>query len=132
MPLVGVVCLFSPYTAILGVVLILVGIAGAFVPRLFPMSAAGMFHKFRYLHETVTYGVSDQTLWVHTSDLKAEAAWRHVAVWREHNGWLVLSTNGIPAVYLPVESLKAAKVYEEVKHLARQHGREYGSPEVAS
>jgi hypothetical protein len=126
----GVACLFWPYTMLLGVAILALGAVGIFAPQFFPGTAARNFHEFRYLDGPVTYGADEEGVWARTPDFSAKAAWRHVTVWRERNGWLILQGNGFPPVLLPIARLKAQTAYERVKSLVQQHAVEWNSPEA--
>ena len=123
---VGIACLFLSETFLLGVaVLILVLIAIA-APRFLPRTAARVYGEMLYLHGPVTYGVDHEHLWVRTSGLSAEVAWRHLSVWHERGGWLILRGNGFPMLIFPVDGLQGAGVYGQVRALAEHHAVERG------
>jgi hypothetical protein len=125
--LVGVACLFHPYTMLLGLALLGLMTLVIFMPHIFSGTAARTFRQFRYLDEPVVYGVDANLMWVQTSDFHTRASWRHLTVWREREGWLILQGNGFPAVLLPIATLRARGLYEAVKQKAQQHGVEFGS-----
>ncbi len=122
---VGVVFLLSPYTLLLGVVLLLSAVFYAFASRMIPAGARSTFRQHKYLRDALTFGVSGQRLWVRGARLEASAAWPMLVTWRERAGWLVLSPSGIPPLYLPVARLKEEGLYERVTELAKQHAREF-------
>jgi hypothetical protein len=122
---IGLACLFSPYTILMGVIILTLAVVAAFLPHFIPGTAASNFGKFRYLDGPVTYGADEDCVWVRTPDFWAKAAWRHVTVWRERKGWLILQGNGLPPVLLPLAALKTQRVYDEVKSLAQQHAVEW-------
>ena len=124
---VGLACLFSPYTILLGVTILALATVAAFIPRFFPGTAARNYEEFRYLDGPVTYGADEAYVWVRTPDFSAKPAWRHVTGWRERNGWLILHGNGFPPVLLPIAGLKAQSVYDRVKSLAEKHAVEWNS-----
>ena len=95
------------------------------MPQFVPGAMARNFRQFRYLDDPVTYGADADYVWVRTQDFSAKAAWRHVTVWRERKGWLILQGNGFPSVLLPIALLKSEGVYDEVKALAQQHAVEW-------
>jgi hypothetical protein len=123
----GFACLFWSYTMLLGVAILALGAIGVFAPYFFPGTAARNFREFRYLDGPVTYGADEEGIWAHTPDFSAKAAWRHISVWRERNGWLILQGNGFPPVLLPIAALRAQSIYERVKSLAEQHALEWNS-----
>lgn len=126
----GVTCLFWPYTMLLGVAILALGAVGVFAPHFFPGTAARRFRDFHYLDGPVTYGADEEGVWARTPDLSAKAAWRHMTMWRERNGWLILQGNGFPPVLLPIAGLKAQAAYERVRSLAQQHAVEWNSPDA--
>jgi hypothetical protein len=126
----GIACLFWSYTMLLGAAILALGALVLFIPRFFPGTAARMFRESRYLDAPVTYGADDGGVWTRTADFSAIAGWRHVSVWRERNGWLILQGTGFSPVLLPIAALKAGNVYERVKSLAQQHAVEWNSAEA--
>jgi hypothetical protein len=122
---VGLACLLSPYTMLLGVIILALAAVAALIPSFFPGTAARSFRQFCYLDGPVTYGADEDSVWVRTLDFSAKAAWRHVTVWRERNGWLILQGNTFPPVLLPITALKAQSIYDQVKALAQKHAVEW-------
>lgn len=122
---VGVIFLFSPYTLLPGVVLLILNVVAVFEPRMLPVGARSSFHQHKYLRDALACGVDEQRLWVKSDRLDASVAWSMLVTWRERAGWLVLSPSGIPPVYLPVSRLKEEGLYERVTELARQNAGEF-------
>ncbi|HEV8369717.1 MAG TPA: hypothetical protein VGQ39_17305 [Pyrinomonadaceae bacterium] len=122
---VGVVFLFTPYTLLLGVLIL--GVVGLylFLPRLIPAGTRSLFRQHRYLRDVLTYGVSDQKLWVKGARLDANVSWSMLVTWREREGWLVLSPSGIPPVYLSLARLREEGLYDQVKNLATRNANEF-------
>jgi hypothetical protein len=117
------------YTLGLGVVL-LVGIVILWVaPQLLPTGASATYGRSPHLREELTFTVSDDYLSVSDLDLYCQCGWRHLAVWRERDGWLILSPSVMPQLFLSVRLLKEAGVYDEVLTLARRHATHYGQLE---
>lgn len=126
--LVAVLCLFSAYTMLLGMVLLL-GIALAiWVPHTFKETGARRHRESRLLSSTLTYGASECALWVHGPGYSAQAAWKFLGHWRIRENWLILPCEGIPTVYLPIAALRAAGVYDQVMGLVRAHGKPFDPP----
>ena len=122
----GVACLFSPYTLLLGVV-VLVSIAiASIVPHCLPGTAARTYREMTYLHGPVTYGVDHERLWARAAGLSAEVTWRHLTVWQERGGWLIFRGNGFPLMLFPVDGLTAAGLYDIVRGIAARHCAEFG------
>jgi hypothetical protein len=126
----AVACLFSPYTFLLGVVLLALASVMLFIPHLIPGTAARVFRELRYLNGPVSYGVNEDSVWVRTSDFLAKVSWYHVTVWRERECRLVLQGSGFPPVLLPIAGLRAGGAYERVKEMAERHAQEYGRPKT--
>jgi hypothetical protein len=123
----GIGCLFWSYTVALGVVLLILGAVGLLMPLSLPAGAASTFRGSRHLHGELTYRITDRELAVTGEHLRCQCAWENLGVWREKNGWLVLSPHGMPQFFLATQLLREAGVYESVLALARQHGREFGT-----
>ncbi|HVF66524.1 MAG TPA: hypothetical protein VM914_02595 [Pyrinomonadaceae bacterium] len=122
---VGVIFLFSPYTLLPGIVILILNAVSLFEPKIFPAGAASMFHQHKYLRDALTCGVSEQRLWVKSARLDASVSWSMLVTWRERGGWLVLSPSGVPPVYLSVSRLKEEGLYGRVIELARENAKEF-------
>ena len=125
---VGVLFLFTPYTLILGVVLLVLVMMAIFLPELTSLGARQTFHQQKYLREAITYGVSDQRLWVKSAHIEASASWSMLVTWREVEDWFVLSPSGIPPVLLSLARLKEEGLYGRVRALAASNAPKYGTP----
>ena len=121
----GFACLFSRYTMLLGVVILGGAAFVAFVPHVWPGIAARNFREFHYLDGPVTYGADEKSVWARTPDFSAKANWRHVSVWRERKGWLILQGSGFPPVLLPIAAMQAQGAYDQVKAMAQEHAVEW-------
>lgn len=121
----GVIFLFSPYTLLLGIVILILNAVSLFEPKILPAGAISTFHQHKYLRDALTCGVSEQRLWVKSARLDAGAAWSLLVTWRERGGWLVLSPSGVPPVYLSIDRLKEEGLYERVLELARENAKEF-------
>jgi hypothetical protein len=99
-----------------------------FVPKSLPVGARRQFRQHEYLRDAITYGVTDQRLWVKSVRVEASASWSMLKVWREHEteGWLVLSSSGIPPVFLSLARLRQEGLYGRVRALAASNAPEYG------
>ena len=126
--IVGIGCLFWTYTLVLGIALLAIAAIALSGPHLFPAGAAATYHDSPHLHGELTYAVSDRDLSVIGTELRCQCGWTNLRVWRERDGWLILSPSGMPQLYLSVRLLREAGVYDDVLALARQHGNEYGRP----
>jgi len=122
---IGVVCLFSRYTLLIGLGLLVIAATAVFIPKIMPSSARSMFRRHKYLEYPLTYGVSNQRLWIKGSLIDAGVHWTMLVVWREVEGWLILSPSGIPPLYFSLSRLKEEGLYERVRFMAKSHGQEY-------
>ena len=121
----GVLLLFTRYTLLIGLILLGLLVLTAFVPRILSFGSRSLFRKHLYLRDAVTYGVSDQKLWVKSPKIDASVPWSMLVVWREIEGWLVLSPSGIPPVLLSLARLEEAGLYGRVRALAASHAPEF-------
>jgi len=126
----AVAALFWRYTAGVGVLVLLVTVFVVAMPRVQRPILRKNFTEFGYLRGPVAYGVSSRGFWLRGLNLGAECDWAGLRQWQEREGWLILSTSGMPPVYLPVGDLRSAGVYDAVKTLAQAHAREFGAPEA--
>ena len=74
----------------------------------------------------MTYGVSEQRLWVKSARMEASVLWSMLVTWRETENWLVLSPSGIPPLYLSLARLREEGLYGRVRALAASNAPEYG------
>jgi hypothetical protein len=124
---VGIFFLFTTYTLVLGVILLGLVILALLLPGLIPLGARRSFHQHKYLRDAITYGVSDQRLWVKSARIEASVLWSMLITWRETEGWLVLSPSGIPPLVLSLARLREEGLYGRVKALAASNAPEYGT-----
>jgi hypothetical protein len=127
MALVGILFLFTPYTLLLGLVLLSLVVLGLFIPKILPSAMLRAFREHKYFRDALTYGVSDQKLWVKGPRLDATVPWSMLLVWRETEGWFVLSPSGIPPLYLSLARLKNEGLYGRVRALAASNAPEYNT-----
>jgi hypothetical protein len=118
----GVALLFWRYTAVLGVLTLSLAISG---PWFIGYARAHYYRQHRYLHKPITFGASDREVWAEGEAFRVVSRWSNVSVWRESHGWLVLSPRGMMEVFLEIEHLKRAGVYDQVAALARQDAVEF-------
>jgi hypothetical protein len=124
--LAAIACLFSIYTILLGIGLIVLLALGLWMPRLIPGTAAKIFHANPMLQSDIRYGVDNTGLSIDCDTLTARVPWRGIAVWEEKCGWLRLAPNGMPECWFKITELKEAGVYDRVLALCRSNGVEYG------
>ena len=124
---VGILFLFTPYTLILGVILLGLVIIAIFAPQFVSVGARSAFRRHKYLRDAITYGVTDQRLWVKSAHIDVSASWSMLVTWREREGWFVLSPSGIPPVLLSLARLSQDGLYGRVRALAASNAPEYGT-----
>jgi hypothetical protein len=122
----GVILLFSSYTLLLGLLLLGLNAVAVLIPGvLLPIGSRSLFRRHTYLRDALTYGVSDQRLWVRGERIDASVQWSMLGTWREVEGWLLLHASGIPPLYLSLSRLKEEGFYRRVRDLAKSHAPEY-------
>ena len=125
---VGIVFLFTTYTLLLGVILLCVLVMSALLPgTILPAGARSSFRQHKYLRDAMTYGVSEQRLWVNSARMQASVSWPMLVTWRETEDYLVLSPSGIPPLYLSLARLREEGLYGRVRALAASNAPEYGA-----
>lgn len=124
---VGIIFLFTPYTLLLGVILLISIVVAVLVPgKILPAGARSNFRSHKYHRDAMTYGVSEQRLWVNSARMEASVLWSMLVTWRETENWLVLSPSGIPPLYLSLARLREEGLYGRVRALAASNAPEYG------
>lgn len=126
----GVACLFSPYTLLVGIVLLALSVFGTFLLPLIPRSAAHAYRNTPYLHDALTYGVDDRGPWLAGPLLEARVPWAAAYLWDARDGWLRISAHGAPHFWFPVAALKEVGVHEPVMALCKRHAVRFNSPEA--
>ena len=122
---VGIACLFTPYTLLLGLGALGFAVLALFTPLIVPGTARHRFRQSEYLKDALTYGVNEHKLWVKGASIDASVPWSMLAVWRETADWLVLSPHGIPAIYLSLARLREEGLYGRVRALAASSAPEF-------
>ena len=80
----GIVFLFTTYTLILGVLLLGLVVLSVLLPgKILPLAAGSSFHKHEYLRDPLTYGVSEEKIWIRGARIDASVPWSMLATWRE-------------------------------------------------
>ena len=129
---VGLVCLFTPYTLLLGIVILGLAVLALLVPGIVPFGVRSTFRQHKYLQDALTYGVSEHKLWVKGTKIDASVPWSMLVTWREKDDWLVLSPSGIPPVYLSLARLREEGLYGRVRALAASNAPEYNTSRPSS
>lgn len=123
----GVVLLFTPYTLLLGLIILGLAVVALVTPVFFPAVTRHNFREHKYLRDALTYGVSEQKIWVRGDRIDASVPWSMLVTWRETEGWLVLSPSGIPPVYLSLARLTEQGLYGRVRALSAANAPEYNT-----
>ena len=121
----GIIMLFWSYTVVLGVVVLVLCLVHVLSPRILRKGLHHSFHGHKYLQHSLTYGVSDERLWVRGESLDASAAWSLLVTWQIRADWIILAVSGIPQVFLPVSGVKKSGNLERIMALASAHGMEF-------
>jgi hypothetical protein len=121
--LFGILLLFWPYSFGFGVCILLLTILFWRLPLLGERAMREQFYKHHHLRGSLTFGVSHRGMWLRGSNYASEADWDALGTCEERQGWLKLSPWGTMPVYLPVQELRAADVYDTVLKLAHRHQR---------
>jgi hypothetical protein len=125
---VGIVFLFTTYTLLLGVILLSLIVMSVLLPgRILPVGTRSSFRRHKYLQDAMTYGVSEQRLWVNSARMEASVSWPMLVTWRETEDYLVLSPSGIPPLYLSLARLRNEGLYGRVRAIAASNAPEYGT-----
>ena len=126
--LVGIAFLFTTYTLLLGVILLSMIVISLLLPgKILPVGARSSFRQHKYLRDAMTYGVSEQRLWVKSARIEASVSWPMLVTWRETEDYLVLSPSGIPPLYLSLAGLREEGLYGRVRAIAASNAPEYGT-----
>ena len=121
----GLIMLFWSYTFLLGLLVLGLCLVQLVSPRILSKGLHHDFHGHKHLHQPLTYGVSDERLWVRGESLDASAAWSLLVTWQIRSDWLILAVSGIPEVFLPVSGMKKSGNLERVMELASANGTEF-------
>jgi hypothetical protein len=124
----GVLSLLWVYTVALGILFLIAAVSAALFHRLLPIGIRSIYRRSAHLHQPLTCGVSDTEMWVHGRGFRCSTSWDNLNVWRQSGDWLVLTPHGTVSVFLRIDELRRAQVYEQVVTLARSHAAEFGSP----
>lgn len=127
---IGIALLFSPWTALLGALILLLSALHLAAPWIDRWAPRRSYRDFDYLQGSTLQGVSDTRLWFEGASLRSESTWAGLRVWAIRDGYLVLSASGMPSLYLLESDLRAAGCFDQVLALAQRFGVQYDSPEA--
>lgn len=127
---IGIVCLFSPYTIVIGVATLLLVSIAFFLGKKSAETINRWFANSKFLQGEVTYEVNDRDLRISCDRLDIRVDWAMAAVWAEKDGWLKISCEATPNLYFEIEDLKKAVVYEHVINLCKHHAVRFNSKEA--
>src|SRR5688500_17948916 len=92
--LLGIAALFFLQTAPVGGILLAISIFAWSAPRWSRWGVRNNYRASKYLHVSLTYGVSNAKLWFRGENLYSESSWDGLSVWEESNGTLRLAAWG--------------------------------------
>jgi hypothetical protein len=118
---IGIACLFWRYTIALGATIL------AVTTFLWAMRERSREIGKRYARlaeppTVVRIRVTEAGYSIRGDDFFAESAWNRVINGLEMNGYLLIQSWRMPRVYLPIEELKQAGVYERVREILDVRG----------
>ena len=122
---VGIILLFWSYTLIIGVLILGLSLIAFVSPRILGKGLRHNYYGHKYLHQPLTYGVSEDHLWVRGKNIEASATWTLLATWQVRADWLILTASGIPQVFLPVSDMKKVGSFERIMQLALENGKKF-------
>jgi len=125
--IVGIACLFSWYTFILGVIILVSIIIKIFLPKLVQRGLQNDYQKRRILKQPISYSVTDSELRLSSDGISYESSWNHLVSWKEQAGWLILKPSGVDALYFRVSDMKKAGIYDSVIEHAEKYSGKYRS-----
>lgn len=123
----GIFCLFWSYILFLGIFTLALVAIMLFMPHIVAGGSAYGYRTCPFLREKLTYGVSNQRLWLYGSMIEVRVPWASVHVWDEREGWLRISPIGSPALWFPVSKLKDAGIYDRTIELCQRYGVRFNS-----
>ena len=119
----GVAMLFTAYTFILGVLLLLV-MASIWTFALW----GGVLQRASFQaapRSPRTYEVTERGFGVRAEGKESSAQWSQLSSWEEDQGILRLNARDMPSVYIPVDRLQREGLYDRVVSLASAHGKRF-------
>lgn len=121
--LVGLALLFSQYTMLIGILILILTAFGAFMTRFFPGVAANIYREVPCTGHKTTYFVDEQGLEVKSRGRKIVVRWRGIGGWQQKNGWLSVGLPGFSECLFRVSDLKQAGIYDQVLVKCQTYGR---------
>lgn len=73
----------------------------------------------------MTYGLDTENIWVKAEGYFSKIAWKHISIWRERNGLLVLQFYGKLPFYYRIEDLKQLGIYSNVMEKVQKYAKSY-------
>ena len=121
---VGIACLLSQYTFILGIVILTLSIIATFHPKIIRYGAALQYRDITYLHHELRYHVGDSKLSIDgVNDFHASCNWQNDLYWNHRRGWIIIGTSGMPQIYIPESKAKDDGVYDAIVYYASKYAR---------
>ena len=122
----GLLCFLSPYTTIVGIVIMVILFIALLAPLARPSRMDAKYNLMMPpLDSPLTIVVTDTELRVASDKFDLRCGWPNVSIWDENGGWLTIKPHGMQALYLRVDDLKEASVYEQVIEMCKAHGKKF-------
>ena len=123
--IIVVLLLQSAYTIVLAIAILGFAIFIDTMPKWSSRIGRKDILKSGYLLDELTYGINESSFWVEGEKISAKGKWDILQVWEIKNDWLQLRADGLPTIYLPIQALENAGIYDEVLSLCKKHGTEF-------
>ncbi len=117
-----VACFFSPYTLLLGIVLVILFLLDRFKSGIVTKAFDNAHRESKLLKLKLTYGVSNNYLTLEGKGVSLKIGWNMIKVWELKERWLVISADQLPSFYLDIEKLKEKNLLLKVLSLCQKHG----------
>jgi len=128
---VGVLCLFSKWTLLIGILVLMIAAFIVFMEvKGWRFALPQSYRDSVHLHSPVTYAVSEEAFSITGDLLDVHSKWANLKVWRKTGVWLILTPHALPPLFFKVSDLERAGVFGELMELVRRNGVEFNSPEA--
>jgi len=128
---IGILCLFSKWTLLIGILALAVVAFIVFMEILgWQLTLPQSYRYSVHLHSPVTYTISEKGFSLAGELLAVHSEWQNLKVWRKNGDWLILSPNVLPPLFFKVSDLERAGVFSEVMDLVKKNAVEFNSTEA--
>jgi len=124
----GVICLFSTWTFLLGCCLLVLVTLNLLLPAFPKGPTRRAYEQLTDLRGPVKYAVSTEGLSFSGTWTNASCGWPNLVQWRLLDEWLILFPAAMPLIFFRVSDLEEAGIFESVMGLAKKHGVNYNKP----